>query len=350
MLRLKHKVIGVVLMKRVIGFILVTAMLIALFGCDSEPEVSSTQEVSSETVSVVEVSSEEETSSEEGFVEVFSSEVPIEIDYEYERLTTLQGLNIVNFGDSIYGIWRNETSVSGQLASLTGATCHNAGIGGATFAFAWNHSDYFTMHRMATFVSKEDFNPMKRTIDMFVREQNPNSNAIPTYEVLKAIDWDKVDVITINYGTNDFTNNNLITGNEDETQRINHTKANPDLGLYSPCEHYYLDDAVKYTLNAIRSAHPHIRIVVLTPVQRFDVEPYNRLGYQLSDYAEHIKKVCEEWGVPCFDLYNDCDINAENVDIYFDAPDLVHPNGRGRGVIAQYMADHLLEALNSYCK
>lgn len=337
-------------MKKVLALCLVFAMVTCLFGCEqSTPDGTSVENASSEVASVG-VSSLEETSSDEGFIEVFSPEVPIEINYDYERLTTLAGLNIVNFGDSIYGIWRNETSVSSQLASLTGATCHNAGIGGATFAFGWNHGDYFTMHRMASYIKNNDLNPMKRSIDMFVREQNPNSNSIPTYEVLKAIDWNDVDVITINYGTNDFTNNNLITGNESEKQRLNHTKANPDLGLYSPCEHYYLDDAVKYTLNSIRSAYPHIRVVVLTPIQRFDVEPYNDLGYQLSDYAEHIKKVCEEWGVPCFDLYNDCDINADTKDIYFEDHDLVHPNGRGRGVIAQYMADHLLEALNSYCE
>lgn len=340
-------------MKKIISLLLVAVILISLFGCDSDggDVVSETSsEVSSIDVSTVEPTSSEVTSSEDYFVEVFSPEVPIEIDYEYKRLTTLAGLNIVNFGDSIYGIWRNETSVSGQLASLTGATCYNAGIGGATFAYGWNHGDYFTMHQMASYIANEDFNPMKRTIDVFVREQNPNSNAIPTYDVLKDINWAEVDVITINYGTNDFTNNNLINGNESEQQRIYHTAANPDLGLYSPCEHYYLDDALKYTLNAIRSSHPHIRVVVLTPVQRFDVEPYNNLGYQLGDYAEHIKKVCEEWGVPCFDLYNDCDITAATVDKYFDGNDLVHPNIKGRGVIAQYMADHLLEALNSYCK
>ena len=338
-------------MRKIISLMLVAVILVSLFGCDNGDVVSEvSSEVSMEENSFTAQTSSEATSSYAEFVEVFSPEEPIKFDYEYKRLKTLAGLNIVNFGDSIYGIWQNETSVSGQLAALTGAKCYNAGISGMTFSYAWNHGDYFSMHRIAGYIKANDFNPMKRSIDMFVREQNPNSNAIIAYELLKDINWNEIDVITINYGTNDFTNNNLINGNESEKQRIYHTAANPDLGLYSPCEHYYLDDAVKYTLNSIRSAYPHIRIVVLTPVQRFDVEPYNNLGYQLSDYAEHIKKVCEEWGVPCFDLYNDCDITAQTVDKYFDAPDLVHPNGRGRGVIAQYMADHLLEALNSYCK
>ncbi len=333
-------------MKKIFSVILALAIL--LCACENDESTSSV-EVSSEIS--VEVSSEE-TSSEPKFVEVFSPETPAVIDYEYERLESLEGLNIVNFGDSIYGIWRNETSVTGRLIEYTGANCYNAGISGATFAFAWDYSDYFTMHRMATYIEKEDFHPMKRTLDMFVKPKNPDSYFYDTHAMLKDIDWSKIDVITIQYGTNDFTNNGMITGNESEKQRGYFASANPEKGLYSPCEHYYLDDAVKYTLNTIRKSHPHIRIVVLTPTPRYDFvdEPLNDNGYALSDYAEHIEKVCDEWGVPCLDAYNEAGINDETYRQYFDGEDLVHLNGEGRKLLAKYIADNLLDALNSYCE
>ncbi len=339
-------------MKKII-FILALTLLFT--SCSGNGDVSSNDSSSEITV---EVSSEDVTSSEAvvseetGFVEVFSSEVPVEIDYEYERLTSLKGLNIVNFGDSIYGIWRNETSVSGRLEQYTDAKCYNAGISGATFAFSWDSGDYYTMHRMATYIENEDFHPMKRTLDMFMKPKNPDSYFFDTHAMLKDIDWAEIDVITIQYGTNDFTNNGMITGNESEKQRGYFTKANPEKGLYKPCEHYYLDDAVKYTLNTIRKSHPHIRVVVLTPTPRYDFvdEPYNDNGYELKDYAEHIKKVCDEWGVPCLDAYNEVGINDETYRQYFDGDDLVHLNGAGRSLLAEYIADNLLDALNSYCE
>ncbi len=332
-------------------FIILTAVLLSFCSCEREVANTSSDLQSSSEVSIVEVSSEN-TSSEEALGEVFSREKAEKIDYDYERLTSLSGLNIVNFGDSIFGNFRGDNSVTSRLASYTGATCYNAAIGGATWGFNWKYKEYYTMHRMASYISTDDFTQFECTLNDFLKKEDPNSYIFEVYEILSGINWEDIDVITIAYGTNDFTNNGLITGNESEKWRGYFTATDPENNITSPCEHYYLDDAIKYSLNAIRKAYPHIRIVVLTPTPRYDKvdSPLNAHGYELKDYCEHIKVVCEEWGVPCLDAYNEVGINDTNYKKYFSGNDLVHLNPMGRDLLAKYMADNLLEALNAYCE
>ncbi len=335
-------------MKRII--LLLTAVLLIFCSCEGKVMDTSSLNISSETFTY-ELSSES-TSSEDTFKEVFSSETPEKIDYNYERLTSLSGLNIVNFGDSIFGNFRGENSVTSRLASYTNAKCYNAGIGGATWGFNWKYKEYYTMHQMAGYVSSGNFSSLENALNDFVKKENPNSYIFEVHKILSEMNWEDVDVITIAYGTNDFTNNGLITGNESEKWRGYFTAVDPENGVTTPCEHYYLDDAIKYSLNAIRKTYPHIRIVVLTPTPRYDKvdTPLNTHGYELKDYCEHIKKVCEEWGVPCLDAYNEVGINDTNYKNYFSETDLVHLNPEGRDLLAKYMADNLLDALNSYCE
>lgn len=336
-------------MKRVLSLTL--AFLNLFCACGTVNPVSSSTQSTSSKVASSEVSSSP-TLEDFGFEQVYSPEKPVKIDYEYEKLTSLSGLNIVNLGDSIFGNFRGASSVSSRINWYTGATCHNGGIGGATWGFSWNFKDYYTMHRMAYYISTGDFNPFHRAVNSFTLKENPNSYIAETYRLLADMNWEEVDVITISYGTNDFTNQGLITGNESMKYREYFTTPNVEKGLFKACSHYYLDDAIKYSLNAIRTKYPHIRIVVTTPTPRYDYidKPINLHGYALKDYCEHIKKVCEEWGVPCLDAYNEVGINDQNYKQYFFENDFVHLNEQGRDLLAKYISDNLLDALNSYCE
>jgi lysophospholipase L1-like esterase len=68
---------------------------------------------------------------------------------------------------------------------------------------------------------------------------------------------------------------------------------------------------------------------------------------KMDDYIAEQKKICDKWGVPYCNLYEDKELNSKLGVKYSTAngcvPDGVHPNDKGYDliapVIAQFMAD-----------
>lgn len=362
-------------MKRLVSILLTIALFASMSACSNDPVQNSGDDASADTVSEsTEVSQTEsqvssdvvsessEVSSEIASSEVTSSEVTSskpsdEIEHNYEKLTSLNGLNIVNFGDSIFGAFRSTSperkSISDMLAEKTGATCYNTAIAGTTFAYNWFYKDYYSMHSMARYIKNGDFTPMKTAFDENEKETTTSTVVPEVFGILKDIDWEKIDVITIAYGTNDYGSVGVpITGNEDSYKSKYFTEPHEAKGQPDACDESTMIKAVRYTISTIHEAYPNIRIVILTPIRRFDkaVDLKNDLGYTLSDYVNCIKEISEEMGVACLDMYNDCPIQEDTKDKCFTGSDLVHPNLYGRTVMADYIAENLLDALNSYCE
>lgn len=260
------------------------------------------------------------------------------------------GKSIVNFGDSIFGNFRDtdtttDKSISTMIAEALGATVYNAGFGGCRMGY---HSDgwrAFSMYALADAITTGVWT------DQDVAIANPPAG-LPNYfsdtlTMLKAIDFSEIDYITIGYGVNDYTGNAFIdyqTGLE---------------------EYQYFRGALEYSLRTILETYPNIRIAVITPCWMWfsdadtglldyssdDAESENTRGYKLTDYVNACETVCEAYHVPCINTYNNLGFNPYSYKAYFNVKgidgvvvsDGTHPKQAGRQLRADRISGEMIK-------
>lgn len=242
----------------------------------------------------------------------------------------LAGKTIVNFGDSIFGNARPPKDVSTYLATATNATVYNVAFGGCRMGKHVGNWDDFSMYRLADAIASGDWSLQNDALNYSDR----TSYAETPLGLLKSIDFNDVDIITISYGTNDFTGKNAI---DDVTNKYN---TNTFAG------------ALRYSIEKIQSAYPNIDIVLCTPTYRFwmdgdgvftdDSSTRNINGSTLTDFVQKTKDVANEYGLTVIDNYYNCGINSSNRTECFPSNDGTHPNETGRQMIAEYMATVLI--------
>ena len=248
--------------------------------------------------------------------------------------TSLEGKVIVNFGDSIFGNTSNQTSVSANIANITGATVYNVGFGGCQMSdradTGWKD---FSMCNLATAVASQDFTAQDATVaDM--------PSGMPAYfathlATLKSIDFSDVDIVTISYGTNDYTAG-------DDLDNENNLK---DIDTFA--------GALRYSIETLLTAYPNLKIVIGTPIFRLwlnegvveytsDSRTYAG-GYTLIDMADKVKAVGKEYHCQVIDAYNDYGVNQYNWERVFDSADTTHPNADGRAMLGRLYGVELLK-------
>ena len=239
----------------------------------------------------------------------------------------LNGKTIVNFGDSIFGNSRPPRDISTEIAKLTGATVHNCGFGGCRMA---EHSqanfDAFSMYRLAYAISGGDFTAQENALTV-------TENAVPYYfaetlALLKSIDFNKVDIITIAYGTNDFTGGVDLDNNTGSAS---------------------FGGALRISIECLLYAYPHLKIFICSPIYRFwtdtgkDSDTYTPRsdGAMLSAFVEKSAEIAQEYHLPFVNNYDGLGFNKTNRGYYFSANDGTHPNEKGNLLIAANIADAL---------
>jgi lysophospholipase L1-like esterase len=248
-------------------------------------------------------------------------------------LTPLKGKVIVNFGDSIFGNARPPEDISTRIAELTLATVHNCGFGGCRMSYhPYENYDAFSMTKLAKAIARNDFTLQDAAI------ANTSGHSLPGYfaesvELLKSIDFSKVDIVTISYGSNDF---NGVT--------LENTANKHDQNTFA--------GALRYSIETILNAYPHIRIFVCSPTYRFWMDDEfsfvedsdtktGGAGYLTTDIAEKARLIAKEYKLPYIDNYYSPGINKFNRGYYFPAKDGAHHNIEGRHLIAAHMAKEL---------
>ena len=129
-------------------------------------------------------------------------------------MKSLNGKKIVNFGDSIFGKRRPPEDISTYIAEYTGAEVYNIGFGGCRMSeqLSYPHFDMFSMYRLADSVAGADYSLQEESFSY-----DPLDEALPAYfsealKTLESIDFSKADIITIAYGTNDYTAEQPLEG------------------------------------------------------------------------------------------------------------------------------------------
>lgn len=233
----------------------------------------------------------------------------------------IEGENIVFFGDSIFGMYRDETSVANRFAEITGANVYNVGFGGCRMSIhpSTGYGE-FSMWALADAIYNEDWTAQDAAAAS-------GSSYFPSQlSVLKSIDFNTVDRVVIHYGTNDFTGNAQIDNAD-------------NLVDYST-----VCGALRYSLEKLLTKYPHLRIYVSVPTFRYwanDAEIYpdthtNDNGKTLLDYIDAIADVAKEYCVPVIDGYHGLGVNKMNVATFLE--DGTHHNETGRKRLGHYIA------------
>lgn len=244
---------------------------------------------------------------------------------------------IVNFGDSLFGNFRGSDSISSVLADLTGATVYNCGFGGCNMAYrgddatnkAWSA---FSMCSLADAICSGDWTYQEESKNY----GNAPGNTIPSYfadetlPLLKSINFNEIDAITIAYGTNDYTFGAIVDDSEEGF----------DIKTYL--------GAFKYSIRKIQETYPNIKILAITPVWRYwsDQENSDNKNYghgTLLDIKNKLIETSKNMRVPVLDSYSTLSLSYYNANNFFQPNDKTHLNAKGR----KWYAELIEGALNN---
>ena len=252
------------------------------------------------------------------FVEPFNNVVANEKEVD---------LSVVCFGDSILSYDRAPYDVASYIAERTGADVTNVGFGGCRMSSHESHWDAFCMYRLADSITSGNFDLQNQALIDGVDSSVPVGNRLPTYfkeglNVLKNIDFNEVDYITISYGQNDYTGGKTI----DNSSNLYDTKT--------------YKGALRHSLKTILETYPHLKILVTSPLYCFwyDSEgafledgftkEYN--GNTTVDFVNAGKEVSQEIPTVFLDNLHDLGINKFNRTEYFSSTDGIHLTPKGR--------------------
>lgn len=243
----------------------------------------------------------------------------------------LAGKKIANFGDSIFGNARPPEDVSTYLAEKTGAEVLNCAFGGCRMAIhsQLGHWNAFTMVQLAQAISSGDYSVQDEALNYDDR----TSYAEQPLSVIKATDFSTVDILTIAYGTNDFTSN-IPLDNAD-----------------NPYDTTTLAGALRTSIESLLTAYPNLRIFILSLTYRFYTDDNNEYtddsntrtngnNVTIPEFNAKLKEVAEEYNLPFVDDYN-IGIGKFNRLQYFNANDGAHHKEEGRRLIAEHLAKQL---------
>lgn len=225
--------------------------------------------------------------------------------------------NIVVFGDSIFGMVDDETGVSGIMRNYTNANIINCAFGGTRLSIRSETNGYeqFDFGNLVNCVASGDYSSLVTT-------------GLPSYyasrkDRLSHVDFSKVDVVLLYYGTNDY-----MSGVTQEQVMA--------------CANY---------VKTLQTAFPQIKAVYCSPSFRvfFDNEgayetdsnSYNPSRGTLRDYCTWYKAMAESINIEFIDCYN-IGINAANYARYFTSPDGVHHNANGRAYLGEYLGKKMM--------
>ena len=254
-------------------------------------------------------------------------------------LAPLKDKTIVNFGDSIFGMFSAPSDISTFLEERTGATVHNCGFGGCRMAKHTSaYYDPFSMYRLADAVVSGDFTLQEQALSNAVAAGQTGAlvTKFPTtLETLKSIDFNKVDIVTIAYGTNDWQGGCPLD-NENNSKDTD-------------C----VIGALRYSIEKILTAYPHLKVFICSPIYRCWNNTDGSLNYDsdnessavggvlLTDIVDKEGNVAKEYHLPFIDNYYSLGINKINRLNYFTIADGTHPNEAGRKLIASHIAKEL---------
>lgn len=238
---------------------------------------------------------------------------------------------VVVLGDSLMGLCRDETSVTELLSKRLGKPVFNGAFGGTCMAVqpqaaSVNYtSELLNMVNLSKAIAADDFGVQKtirskRTITEYFGD---------TIAELERIDFEKVEVLILNFGLNDY-HAGISIDNEK-----------------NPLDESTYGGALRSVLTTLRLAYPRMRIILATPTyswylsNNLTCEEYVTGQARLEEYVEKEVSVAEEFGVELIDLYHGLYAHEVWEDWQNYTIDGLHPNETSRETIAGILAESI---------
>lgn len=262
----------------------------------------------------------------------------------------LYGKNIAFMGDSVIGNFYDNAGESIGICNIieqkTGAKVINCAFGGTRMAYRYSTSDTYSDWNKLSGVELAKSIAKTKTMDVeeAFSEQTAAATALASgitayftdrINSIKAIDWEKIDFILWEYGTNDFSTNVALNGNA--------------LNTYAFIPMY------QTAIQTILEAYPHIQIILITPTWRWyrddntgeyleSGDTHKEKDYlgnwsTLPDFVNAIFEIANDNHLQVIDNYYALGANPYTYLEYFKSTDGVHPNANGRIRIAQRIID-----------
>ena len=241
---------------------------------------------------------------------VFEEHIPDNVKTYLPPNNGVKDLNILCLGDSIFG---NDGEIVADLTALSGANVINGAVGGTrvtnrggTDQYQW-FDGVNLIQALTTGVWTNQ--------DTAVQTLTSVAERLAT---LKAVDMSTVDLITMDWGTNDYTGGQTI-------EEI--------LAAYT------------FVIDTLQSAYPSIRILVITPIWRYfgaktDNENGDNYRYNIStlkEIATAIDNHAKDMRIDSLQMYQKMPLSYNTADLYFDPTSTVHLNATGNMVYAHIL-------------
>lgn len=244
-------------------------------------------------------------------------------------------LHILFLGDDIFTYGDSTQSIPNQVASATDATVYNCAFPGSTLSLSTptfdesNCNDVFSFAMIALGINANDFLFMdyyKESADIY------DSTFDHTIEQLKSIDFNKIDVIFLDYGTYDYLNGHMTTD------------------ITSPMALHAVTGSLNAGISAIQQSYPHIRFVLMSPtfcyydegdgtLTQADIRRVGSTNETLGGYIIAMKAMCVELNISFLDNYFGIPLNAETAQQYL--VDAIHVNDECRKLIADKVINYI---------
>lgn len=245
------------------------------------------------------------------------------IEARVNRLYSSQ--NVVFMGDSIFGMERSQTSIPSLCGAYTGANTHNCAIGGTAVLEHPNDYKYFDFGNLTDAIISGDFSNQ-----IAHQSDSGNPSYIPSVITeLQSLDFAKVNIITISYGTNDWA---MALGTNEQ-----------------------ILDGIIANINKMLEAFPNLRFLVMAPPYRFWLNQgvfvddsdtrLNSKGVTLKSLVDSYSQIKESCHVPIVTPYYEVGINRYNRSQWFLDGDGTHPGEQGRKETAKLVSEYLRRML-----
>lgn len=247
---------------------------------------------------------------------------------------SLKGKNVINFGDSIFGNYRDSSSITQQIINITSANVINCAFGGTQMSYH-ERTEYnpFSFCNLVDAIISKDWTTQESSAQN--RPADMPAYFITALENLENIDFNNVDYVTIAFGTNDYANGSNLDSEDN---------------LYDKST---FAGALRYSIETLLNAYPNLRILIGTPAWRCWLNNSNQVvqtsdektfegNFTLIEMAEKIKEVAKEYHIPVINVYDNLGLNKYNWSAFFSSSDTVHPNSYGRECLGKEYAYALL--------
>ena len=253
--------------------------------------------------------------------------------YRSIQESAMDGYQVVLLGDSIMGKERCDKRVDGVIQETTGMSVYNGAFGG-TCASAGNpqnsydyHEESLNLCRLVDAICEKDFGVQLADL--------PNNQFQSWYfpealENLSKVDFNKVDVVLLEHGNNDYSGGRPLDNQND------------------PYDIYTFGGALRYSIRELQEHYPDLKIILVTPNFCWidDSEPCNVQDFgqgTMDEYVDLKLQIAEEFGLDVIDVYHEIGFDETNILSYTE--DGIHLNESGRGIYGTFVGEKLLECM-----